>query len=147
MSREMQRRDLALVAGAAAAGWLISLALSLFNGWLAPPLFNYTPWLHALLSLLWLPFLLMVLVRRRVRLRWLLAGVALGGVVACFFLALLGPTMIYVPAECQPEPVDAAEVRFICVGPPNYQNARPHFALEGRAGFPFAHLSVIEWRR
>jgi hypothetical protein len=123
------------------AGPAVGLALAILGVVLAPPWTFLTSLIYLAMACLGLPLWILVGWMRWLRTRWLLVALIMAGMVACFYLVLLGPWMPNGMTSCQLVPSTLPQVRYTCVSTSS-DNGSYHyeFQLEGWAGWPVMRL-------
>ncbi len=119
--------------------------------WLAPPYFQYTPYVYLVLLVLWLPILFLSVL-------WRPSGSTFGAVLSVVFLgyllgflvlALAGPgfaVLAFEPQDCQQQPSGEGQVRYICKHNSSFGVASIYdlYTLEGPQGWPLVRATSIQ---
>ena len=122
-------------------GPLIGLSLAVFGLVLAPPLTPLTSLIYLPIACLGLPIAILAVWLGWIRVRTLLLALILAGVVALFYLALLGPWLPGGMTNCQSISSALPQVQYSCVSTSSDDASyRYEFKLEGRAGWPVMRL-------
>jgi hypothetical protein len=138
------RRYLFVVLFSIMLGVVLNLGLWWWGLWLAPPWLEYTVWLQCALVCLWIPVLVVVLTRLRLRGCATLVTIVIGYSLlsALSWLTLLGPTfsppVVYNSLTCRQGIVGQGQVRYTCISTGLLTTTT--YMLEGPEGWPIAWL-------
>jgi hypothetical protein len=115
--------------------------------WLAPPLLAYTALIYLLLSIAWLPTLMVCALLRPTGERHIVALLVGLGILGVFVvMAVVGPHMsvwTFTPTACQREVLRQGLVRYTCKQSQMF--GYQLYVLEGSEGSPFARLIEENW--
>jgi hypothetical protein len=131
-------------------GVAFSIGLWWWGLWLAPPWLAHTVWLHCAPLWLWLPVLVVVLARMRLRGCAILVVIAIsyGLLSALCWMTLVGPTFGplagYSTLQCSQAALASGQVRYICISA-SFSTSTT-YVLEGPAGWPIAWVKTVTTR-
>ena len=122
-------------------GPLIGLLLSAFGIVLAPPWTFITSLMYLPLACLGLPIGVVAASLGWIRTRGIILALVLAGLVALFYLAMLGPWLPTGMTDCQPLAASPPQVRYECVSTSSDDiSFRYEFILEGQTDWPVMRL-------
>ncbi len=122
-------------------GPLMGLLLSSFGIVLAPPWTFLTSLIYLPIACLGLPVGIVAVLRGWIS-RWgLIAALIAAGIVALFYLAILGSWLPSGMTNCQPLDSSSPQVRYSCISTSSDDTSYQYeFILEGRSGWPVMRL-------
>ena len=125
----------------ALAGPGIGLLLATLGVVLAPPWTFLTGMIYTPLACLGLSFWLAAAFMKWLKGWWLLAALALAGIAAVLFLAVVGPWLPTGMTACRPLDAPPLRARYACVSTSSDDSSyRYEFVLEGWANWPVMRL-------